>query len=103
MVSFSYWKFDVCYGLHKAGYSSRDECSVTIYGSSWKRALECGETHWNAAKRIFRYLKGTSDVGLIYGGDREYIVAGYSDSDYATDLDARRSLTGYVFTIGNSV
>ncbi|GJS55942.1 retrovirus-related pol polyprotein from transposon TNT 1-94 [Tanacetum coccineum] len=62
-----------------------------------------GKEHWNAVKRIFRYLKGTSDVGLIYGGDREYLVAGYSDSDYAADLDARRSLTGYVFTIGNSV
>ncbi|GJT28378.1 retrovirus-related pol polyprotein from transposon TNT 1-94 [Tanacetum coccineum] len=57
----------------------------------------------NAVKRIFRYLKGTSDVGLIYGGEREYLVAGYSDSDYAADLDARRSLTGYVFTIGSSV
>ncbi|GJW84275.1 retrovirus-related pol polyprotein from transposon TNT 1-94 [Tanacetum coccineum] len=59
--------------------------------------------HWNAVKRIFRYLKGTSDIGLIYGGEREYLVSGYSDSDYAADLDARRSLTGYVFTIGNSV
>ncbi|GJR84705.1 retrovirus-related pol polyprotein from transposon TNT 1-94 [Tanacetum coccineum] len=54
-----------------------------------------GKEHWNAVKRIFRYLKGTSDVGLIYGGEREYLVAGYSDSDYAADLDARRSLTGY--------
>ncbi|GJX75492.1 transposable element [Tanacetum coccineum] len=62
-----------------------------------------GKEHWNAVKRIFRYLKGTSDVGLIYGGEREYLVAGYSDSDYAADLDARRSLTGYVFTIGSSV
>ncbi|GKG51720.1 hypothetical protein Tco_0544358, partial [Tanacetum coccineum] len=44
-----------------------------------------GKEHWNAVKRIFRYLKGTSD------------------SDYAADLDARRSLTGYVFTIGSSV
>ncbi|GJW77493.1 protein NLRC3 [Tanacetum coccineum] len=69
---------------------------VSVYGSSWKRS-------WNAVKRIFRYLKGTSDVGLIYGGEREYLVAGYSDSDYAADLDARRSLTGYVFTIGSSV
>ncbi|GJW76790.1 retrovirus-related pol polyprotein from transposon TNT 1-94 [Tanacetum coccineum] len=59
--------------------------------------------HWNTVKCIFRNLKGTSDVGLIYGGDREYLVAGYSDSNYAADLDARRSLTGYVFTVGNSV
>ncbi|GJZ67158.1 retrovirus-related pol polyprotein from transposon TNT 1-94 [Tanacetum coccineum] len=62
-----------------------------------------GKEHWNAVKRIFCYLKGTSDVCLIYGGGREYLVAGYLESDYAADLDARRSLTGYVFTIGNSV
>ncbi|GKA61462.1 retrovirus-related pol polyprotein from transposon TNT 1-94 [Tanacetum coccineum] len=59
--------------------------------------------HWNAVKRIFCYLKGISNVGLIYGGEREYLVAGYSVSDYTADLDARRSLTGYVFTIGNLV
>ena len=54
-------------------------------------------------KRIFRYLKGISDVGLIYGGDRECLVSGYSDSDYAGDVDTRRSMTGYVFTLGGSV
>ncbi|GJU80299.1 hypothetical protein Tco_1282664 [Tanacetum coccineum] len=62
-----------------------------------------GKEHWNAAKHIIRHLKGTSDVGLIYGGEREYLVAGYSDSDYIKDLDARSSLTSYIFTIGNSV
>ncbi|GKC22274.1 hypothetical protein Tco_1024424, partial [Tanacetum coccineum] len=62
-----------------------------------------GKEHWNAAKHIFRHLKGTSDVGLIYGGEHEYLVAGYSNSDYIKDLDARRSLTSYIFTIGNSV
>ncbi|GJX33996.1 hypothetical protein Tco_0245553 [Tanacetum coccineum] len=62
-----------------------------------------GKEHWNAVKCIFRYLKGTSDVGLNYGGEREYLVAGYSYSDYDADLDARRLLTSYVFTIGNFV
>ncbi|GJT67397.1 hypothetical protein Tco_1018877 [Tanacetum coccineum] len=69
---------------------------------SWYMAHP-GKEHWNAVKCIFCYLKGTSDVDLIYGGDHEYLVAGYSYSNYVTDLDARRSLTGYVFTIGNSV
>ena len=30
---------------------------------------ESGKEHWQAVKRIFRNLRGTSDVGLIYGGD----------------------------------
>ncbi|GKC98208.1 hypothetical protein Tco_1168483 [Tanacetum coccineum] len=48
-------------------------------------------------------ILGTSDVDLIYDGKREYLVAGYSNSDYVADLDARRSLTGYVLIIMNSV
>ena len=31
------------------------------------------------------------------------MVAGFSDSDYAGDVDGRRSMTGYVFTLGGSV
>ena len=54
-------------------------------------------------KRIFRYLRGTSDVGLIYGGDTHCLVTGYSDSNYAGDVDNRRSMTSYVFTLGGSV
>uniref|UniRef100_A0A3Q7I167 Reverse transcriptase Ty1/copia-type domain-containing protein n=1 Tax=Solanum lycopersicum TaxID=4081 RepID=A0A3Q7I167_SOLLC len=45
---------------------------------------------------------GTSDIGLIYGGDTQCLVTGYSDSDYDGDVDTRRS-TGYVFTLGGSV
>ncbi|CAL9237692.1 unnamed protein product [Arabidopsis halleri] len=62
-----------------------------------------GKEHWLAVKRIFRYMRGTSDVGLIYGGEAPSLIAGYSDSDYAGDVDSRRSMTGYVFTLGNSV
>ena len=39
---------------------------------------------------------------LIYGNDTQCLVTGYSDSDYAGDVDSRRSMTGYVFTLGGS-
>ncbi|KAJ4716980.1 Retrovirus-related Pol polyprotein from transposon TNT 1-94 [Melia azedarach] len=64
---------------------------------------EPDKEHWQAVKRIFRYLKGTFDVGLIYGGDTQCLVTGFSDSDYAGDVDSRRSMTGYVFTLGSLV
>uniref|UniRef100_A0A803NB01 Uncharacterized protein n=1 Tax=Chenopodium quinoa TaxID=63459 RepID=A0A803NB01_CHEQI len=62
-----------------------------------------GREHWQGVKRIFRYLRGTTDIGLVYGNGRECLVTGYSDSDYAADVDTRRSVTGYVFTLGGSV
>ncbi|KAH9685060.1 hypothetical protein KPL70_013801 [Citrus sinensis] len=58
--------------------------------------------HWRAAKWMLRYLNGTLDYGLLYGNGRETNEAGlwgYVDSDYAGDLDIRRSQTGYMFML----
>ncbi|KAG8471995.1 hypothetical protein CXB51_036506 [Gossypium anomalum] len=48
---------------------------------------------------ILRYLRGTTDVCLQFGRTRDGFI-GYVDTDFAGDLDRRRSLTGCVFTIG---
>ncbi|XP_038885932.1 secreted RxLR effector protein 161-like [Benincasa hispida] len=61
-----------------------------------------GKEYWQAVKRIFHYLRGTFDVGLVYGNDTKYFLASYSDYDYA-NVDSRRSMTIYVFTLGDSV
>lgn len=57
-----------------------------------------GREHWNTIKRILRYIKGTSDAALCYGGS-EFTIRGYVDSDFAGDLEKRKSTTGYVFII----
>ncbi|XP_074342885.1 secreted RxLR effector protein 161-like [Apium graveolens] len=59
--------------------------------------------HWQAMKRVFLYFKGTFDVGLIYKGDTECLVTWFSESDYAGDVDCRRSMTDYDFTLGGSI
>ena len=60
-----------------------------------------GKTHWQAAKWILRYILGTIDQGLKFqrSDAKNSLVTGYVDSDYAGDLDMRRSTTGYVFTM----
>ncbi|GKD42331.1 hypothetical protein Tco_1266976, partial [Tanacetum coccineum] len=45
-----------------------------------------GREHWEAMKRILRYIKGTLNVALCFG-ESDLIVKGYVDSDYACDLD----------------
>ncbi|GLB38104.1 putative reverse transcriptase (RNA-dependent DNA polymerase) [Lyophyllum shimeji] len=55
--------------------------------------------HFTAVKRVFRYLKGTIDIGLNYSGtafDREKIFRVFSDADWGNSPDDRRSISGYV-------
>ena len=58
--------------------------------------------NWKVVQWIMRYLRGSNSVCLKFGRIRDR-VARYVDYDYAGDLDKRRSLTGYVFTIGECV
>ena len=58
--------------------------------------------HWMGVKRVLRYLKGTLNYGLkfsVHGEQTE--LNGYSDADWAGDVDTRRSTSGYVFQFGN--
>ena len=56
--------------------------------------------HWKAVQWIFRYIRGTTYSCLKFERTDQGLI-GYVDSDYAADLDRRRSLTGYVFTVGS--
>ena len=59
--------------------------------------------HWQGVKRILRYIKGTINYGLIFKAeDNKGILAGYSDADWAGDIDTRRSTSWYVFQICGS-
>ncbi|CAI0444726.1 unnamed protein product [Linum tenue] len=54
--------------------------------------------HLLAVKRVLRYLKGTTTHGIWYKRlkEEDYLI-GYTDSDYAGDMDDRKSTSGYVF------
>jgi len=56
------------------------------------------QAHWAAAKAVMRYLKGTRDWRITYGTKRPLV--GYSDADYAGNIDTRRSTTGQAFLWG---
>ncbi|XP_041025491.1 secreted RxLR effector protein 161-like [Juglans microcarpa x Juglans regia] len=56
--------------------------------------------HWDAVKWIFRYLRGTTNYGIMLSRQQgDPSVAGYVEVNYARDLDDRRSTTSYVFTL----
>ncbi len=56
-----------------------------------------GEAHWDAVKRVFRYLKGTRDLWLTYGNNGEKLE-GFTDAD-GNMAEDRRATYGYAFMI----
>ncbi|KAK9185512.1 hypothetical protein WN943_025868 [Citrus x changshan-huyou] len=59
-----------------------------------------GPEHWTAVKHIMKYLKRTKNYMLEYSGD-ELIPVGYTDSNFMSYKDSRKSTSGYVFTLGS--
>ncbi|PNX61905.1 putative reverse transcriptase (RNA-dependent DNA polymerase), partial [Trifolium pratense] len=69
-----------------------------------KRSIQClfvckfqsdpRESYLTAVKRIFRYLKGTTNLGLLYKKSNEYVLNGFCDADYAGDKIERKSTSG---------
>lgn len=63
------------------------------------------KSHLLAAKRILRYLQGTSDYGVLFPFGREKSeleLVGFSDSDYGGDLIERKSTSGYLFLLNKA-
>jgi hypothetical protein len=101
----------------------RPDCSNAI--SHCARYMQAPMTsHWQSCKRILRYLAGTKDIGIRFNGNQDQAfhgrtafnfkgadvterkklfksgqLVGYSDADWARDLDTRRSQSGYVFIL----
>ena len=95
--------------LMYASISARSDIAQAV-GAVARYMNNPGIQHWNAAKRILRYLKGTMKLGITYGniamgkravaedekrGNKSSNVVAYADADYASCLDTRRSRTGY--------
>ena len=60
--------------------------------------------HWTAVKRNLRYLKGTPNYGLSYSrnDDINGALIGYSDADWAGDVNDRKSTSGYLFMMSGA-
>ena len=56
-------------------------------------------THWQALKRVLRYLQATPTHDICFSGSSEGELIGYTDADWADDIETRRSTSGYVFLL----
>ncbi|XP_068617470.1 uncharacterized protein [Battus philenor] len=59
--------------------------------------------HWALAKRILRYLKGTTKYCIRYCDTDDNKIVGYVDADWGSNVIDRESCTGYCFTLSGGL
>ncbi|XP_019432572.1 PREDICTED: uncharacterized protein LOC109339568 [Lupinus angustifolius] len=59
--------------------------------------------HFEGAKRILRYLKGSISAGIFFPAETDFKIKGYTDSDWAGCPDSRKSVSGYCFYLGKAL
>ncbi|CAI7830429.1 unnamed protein product [Closterium sp. NIES-54] len=59
------------------------------------------KVHWDAAKRVLRYLCSTSGMGLVLGGRGPVVLTGHADASWVDDPATQRSSQGYTFSLGS--
>jgi hypothetical protein len=50
-------------------------------------------------KNFLKYFRRTKDVFLVYGGEEELTVTGFTDASFQTDKDDSKSQSGFLFTL----
>jgi len=83
-------------GLNRAAFATRPDITFTV-ATVARFTSNPGPVHWEAVKRIYRYLAGTCNLWLSYGETKRMLV-GFVDTDGSMAED-RRAITGYAFLI----
>ena len=66
------------------------------------RFMNCAsEMHLKVAKRVIRYVEGTSNFGIKFKRAEEFKLTGFSNSDWGDSIDDMKSILGYCFSFGS--
>ena len=84
--------------MYLAVNSRPDIAYATAYLSQFNTKFTT--EHWQAAKRVLRYLKGTKNFSLCYEKDDRDLI-GFADADWAQNKIDRKSYSGYVFCLSS--
>ncbi|PHT77951.1 hypothetical protein T459_16003 [Capsicum annuum] len=72
-------------------------------GVASKFMQQPSKVHYGEAKRILWYIAGTLNFDIWYSSTNNFILCGYTDSDYEISLDDKQSVLANVFTLDSVV
>lgn len=61
------------------------------------------DAHLHLVKQILRYVQGIVNYGLHYTKGSNFQITAYSDLDWATDINTKRSISGFVVYLGSNL
>jgi len=80
--------------------ATRPDISYTV-GVLARYSHNPGPAHWAAVKHLFRYLKGTLDLALVYKPvPNAPLFLTYTDAAHGDDKDTGKSTSGYLVKMG---
>ena len=86
--------------LFLSGFTRPDiACAVSHLA---RHQAKPSKQHFTLAKRILRYLIGTRTLSLCFPAKPSPALLCFCDADYAGDEDSRKSINGFVFTLGGT-
>ena len=81
--------------------STRPDLAAAVQFVS-RCSFDPGPQHWEAVKNIFRYVQRTKSLKLTFRRHGAIRLTCYSDSDWESCVDTRRSVSAYVFLLGGA-
>ena len=87
--------------LHHAVRQTRPDIAYAVSAVSSGQQHPT-KRHWVALKKVYRYLAGTPDRGLLFHGGCEPVIGAWCDADFGSDAVDSKSRTGYIITIGGT-
>ncbi|XP_058762416.1 secreted RxLR effector protein 161-like, partial [Vicia villosa] len=82
--------------------ASRPDIAFVV-GACVRYQAEPKVSHLNQVKRIFKYVNGTSDYGILYTNGNDPVLTGYCDADWAGSADDKKSTSRGCFFLGNNL
>ncbi|PKI49577.1 hypothetical protein CRG98_030033 [Punica granatum] len=82
--------------------STRPDISYALSMTS-RYQSNLGKRHWIAVKNLLKYLQKTKEMFLVYGGEEELVIRGYTDASFEFDKDGSKSQSRYVFCLNGGV
>lgn len=88
--------------LEYAAIATRPDLTFAVHRLA-QFASNPDKSHFSAAKRVLRYLKGSINYSLVFHGNQKdtFQLVGYTDADWASNTYDRKSIGGYCFYLNH--